>query len=196
MKKIIVWFFFFLLLVLIKPGNSEKQLAHNSGSSIISSPGMAMAEVIPVKNSEEITDKIDEVIVEKSKRRLHLKSNSKVIKSYSVSLGANPAGAKQVQGDSKTPEGQYIIDWRNSKSAYHLSLHISYPKIWQKGWARLNGVNPGGDIMIHGLPNGQGDWGQAHLLRDWTDGCIALTNEEIEEIWKVVPNGTPIKILP
>ncbi len=140
--------------------------------------------------------KIDQIIVEKSKRLLHLKSQNKIIKTYSVSLGDAPQGQKEQQGDEKTPEGHYVIDWRNNKSRYHLSLHIGYPKVWQKARAKILGINPGGDIMIHGLPNGQKDWGKGHLLVDWTDGCIAVTSEEIEEIWKAVPNGTPIEILP
>lgn len=140
--------------------------------------------------------KIDQIFVEKSKRLLHLKSAGKLIKSYSISLGDAPKGPKIEQGDERTPEGFYIIDWRNPKSSYHLSLHVSYPKVWQKAHARIRGVNPGGDIMIHGLPKGQESWGKAHLFVDWTDGCIALTNEEIEEIWKAVPNGTEIFIAP
>ena len=120
----------------------------------------------------------------------------KVIKSYKVALGGNPVGPKTRQGDHKTPEGVYVLDSRNAHSQFHKSIHISYPNTHDLAAARARGVSPGGDIFVHGLPNGYGWVGPSHRLKDWTDGCIAVTNEEIEEIWNIVPNGTPIEIRP
>jgi murein L,D-transpeptidase YafK len=138
----------------------------------------------------------DRIVVEKSKRTLSLYRAGKLLKSYKIALGKNPVGPKQREGDSRTPEGSYVIDFRKADSKFHRALHISYPNAEDRRRARERGVQPGGAIMIHGLPNGTGAIGAAHRLRDWTDGCIAVTNEEIEEIWKVVPNGTAIVIRP
>lgn len=138
----------------------------------------------------------EKIVVEKAERRMTLYREGKAWKAYKVSLGGEPVGPKREQGDHKTPEGRYTIDYRNPKSSYHLSLHISYPNRSDTAAAKARGVSPGGAIMIHGLPNGAPDFGSAHRLYDWTDGCIAVTNEEIEEIWDLVPNGTPIEILP
>jgi murein L,D-transpeptidase YafK len=100
------------------------------------------------------------------------------------------------QGDHKTPEGIYILDRRNPRSQFYKSIHISYPSQQDRARAKTQGVSPGGDIYLHGLPNGYGWIGQGHRLKDWTDGCIAVTNEEIDEIWRTVPDGTPIEIRP
>lgn len=136
----------------------------------------------------------DRIVVNKSTRTLLLYSGSKVIRTHRVALGRTPEGTKLRQGDGKTPEGDYTISERNASSAFQKSLRISYPNAADRERARRAGVEPGGDIMIHGLPNGQGSTGPAHRLTDWTEGCIAVTNEEIEEIWRLVPNGTPIRI--
>ncbi len=113
-----------------------------------------------------------------------------------MTLGGNPVGAKTRQGDHKTPEGNYILDSRNLHSQYYRSIHISYPNTHDRAAARQSGVSPGGDVFIHGLPNGYGWVGPSHRLKDWTDGCIALTNAEMDEVWQAVPNGTPIEIRP
>ena len=136
----------------------------------------------------------DRILVEKSKRRLTLLKDGKVLKSYRVSLGRNPEGPKTKRGDSRTPEGLYRIDWRNQNSKFHRALHISYPN--QADWrrARKTGVSPGSAIMVHGMKNGFGWIGHLHLAVDWTNGCIAVTDEEIREIWRATPNGTPIEI--
>lgn len=139
---------------------------------------------------------VDRVLIEKRERRLTLLSKGELIKSYRIALGGNPVGPKERQGDNKTPEGTYIIDSRNNDSRYHLSLHISYPNERDKRRARELGVAPGGDIMIHGLKNGFSWVGDAHSGVDWTKGCIAVTDEEIEEIAKAVPNGTIVEIRP
>lgn len=138
----------------------------------------------------------DQIIVEKSNRELLLLKKNQVIKKYKISLGRNPNGHKEKQGDFKTPEGTYIIDYRNPNSSYHLSLHISYPNEKDKKFALAQGVSPGGDIMIHGIRNRLGLIGRLHRLFDWTQGCIAVTNPEIKEIWNSVPKGTKITIKP
>jgi murein L,D-transpeptidase YafK len=142
------------------------------------------------------SERADKLVVNKSKRELLLCRDGVVIRSYKVALGKNPVGPKAHQGDSRTPEGAYTISGRNAASAYHKSLRISYPSAADRERARRQGVDPGGDIMIHGLPNGYGYIGAAHRLADWTDGCIAVTNAEIEEIWNLVADGTPIQINP
>lgn len=136
------------------------------------------------------------ILVEKSARTLSLLRNGTIIKSYRMALGGNPVGTKRREGDSKTPEGRYKIDFKNNASRFHLSLRISYPDAEDRKQAAAAGAPPGGDIFIHGLPNGLGWLGAAHRARDWTDGCIAVTNEEIEEIWSLVETGTPIEIRP
>ena len=122
--------------------------------------------------------------------------DGKSLKTYRVALGGNPIGAKEQEGDRKTPEGVYTIDYRNPNSDYHLALHVSYPSDEDNTRAAQRGVNAGFDIMIHGLPNGHGWIGAFHRWKDWTAGCIALTDEEIEELWRVTPDGTPIEIRP
>ena len=139
---------------------------------------------------------IDAVLVEKAKRKMHLLSKGTVVKTYDISLGDRPEGHKLQQGDERTPEGRYIIDYRNPKSAYHLSLHISYPNRRDRERARQRGIDPGGLIMIHGLPNGYPWAGPLLKGRDWTDGCIAVDNKAIEEIWALVKDGTSIDIKP
>ncbi len=136
----------------------------------------------------------DKILIEKKARRLTLLSKGKVLKTYQIALGGNPNGPKERQGDNKTPEGTYIIDSRNRNSRYHLSLHISYPNEKDKKRAKEFGVSPGGDIMIHGIKNGFSWVGDLHTEVDWTKGCIAVTNEEIEEIEKLAPNGTIVEI--
>lgn len=138
----------------------------------------------------------DHVVVVKKERTLELLGQGKVIKSYKVALGGDPVGPKTKQGDHKTPEGMYVLDFRNAHSQFYKSIHISYPNEHDRAFAQQKGVSPGGDVFLHGLPNGYGAIGAAHRLKDWTDGCIAVTDEEMDEIWKAVPDGTPIEIKP
>ncbi len=138
----------------------------------------------------------DKILIEKNERRLTLFSKGKVLKTYKIALGGNPTGPKEKQGDNKTPEGIYVIDSRNKDSRYHLSLHISYPNEKDKKRAKELGVSPGGDIMIHGTKNGFSWVGDFHTEVDWTKGCIAVTDEEIEELDKLVPNGAIVEIRP
>jgi len=138
----------------------------------------------------------DAVVVLKSQRTPNLLAHGKVIRTYKVALGGAPVGAKEQQGDHKTPEGHYVLDRRNANSRFYKSIHISYPNEHDRRRAQEKGHSPGGDIMVHGLPNGMGALGAAHRATDWTDGCIAVTDAEIDEIWKLVSDGTPIEIKP
>ena len=136
----------------------------------------------------------DSVVVEKRAHRLTLFHLGRPIRTYRIALGGNPVGDKVSAGDRRTPEGMFSIDGRNSESEYHLALHISYPDAAHRAKADLLGVSAGGDIMIHGLPRGRHQVGSMHRIADWTNGCVALTDEEIEEIWSAVPIGTPVQI--
>ena len=136
--------------------------------------------------------KVDFLLVDKSDRTLIAYRDGKAIKTYSdVALGDAPVGHKQFEGDERTPVGRYTIDTRNPESAYHLSLRVSYPDAEDRAFAKASGRSPGGDIFIHGQPNGSP---VGRLPGDWTDGCIALTNAEIEELYRAVDDGTPIEI--
>ena len=128
------------------------------------------------------------MLVSKKNREMVLLRGESVLRTYRIALGREPVGPKRQEGDGRTPEGRYTIDWRNAKSKYYLSLHISYPDAADVARAREAGVDPGGDIMIHGLPDG------ARREGDWTQGCIAVTDEEMDEIWGLVGDGTPIWI--
>ena len=138
----------------------------------------------------------DRIVVEKAVRRLTLFDGTRPLKTYHVALGRTPIGPKEQDGDQRTPEGSYLIDRHKPDSAFHLALHISYPNPTDLARAHERGIAPGGDIMIHGLPNGRGWIGKWHRLHDWTSGCIAVTNAQIEEIWRKVPDGTAIEIRP
>ncbi|UCH80710.1 MAG: L,D-transpeptidase family protein [Nitrospiraceae bacterium] len=138
----------------------------------------------------------DYVLVKKSSRELMLYSGADVIKTYRIALGKNPEGHKVREGDKRTPEGMYFIDSRKEDSKYHLALHISYPDAIDVLKARRLGSVPGGGIMIHGTGDEYAWMGKLHTAINWTDGCIAVTNEEIEEIWQLVPDGTLIEIKP
>jgi murein L,D-transpeptidase YafK len=146
--------------------------------------------------SKPKTFSADSIVLEKSDRRLTLYHRGEVVKTYDVALGKNPVGPKLRRGDGKTPEGLYFIEGRNSSSKYHLSLRISYPAQSDIQRAARLGVTTGGDIMIHGLPPAFATVGALHRQQDWTEGCVAVTNEEIEEIWRSVPNGAWILIKP
>jgi murein L,D-transpeptidase YafK len=136
----------------------------------------------------------DRILIVKSTRTMTLFHGDKVLKTYKVALGGVPVGPKQVQGDHKTPEGNYIISSRNEHSQFHLALRISYPSAADRARARTLRTSAGGDIMIHGLPGGYSD--SQYKRTDWTDGCVAVTNAEIEEIWTLVPVGTRVEIRP
>ena len=147
---------------------------------------------------EPVVSKVDSVVVRKGKRRMDLLKSGAVYRSYRISLGDNPRGHKMREGDERTPEGDYILDWRNPRSSYYKSIHVSYPNTHDRAFAQAMGFQPGGMIMIHGRPN----WltsakvAKEYDGRDWTNGCIAVTNPEMDEIWHLVKDGTPIRILP
>lgn len=141
-----------------------------------------------------VEQQADKIIVRKGDRELQLLRGDEVLRTYRIALGGAPEGHKLQEGDQKTPVGNYVIDWRNPRSMAHLSLHISYPNEQDVLRAKEANVAPGGNIMIHGLANGWGALGAIHHLWDWTDGCVAVTNSEMQEIWSLVPNGTPIMI--
>jgi len=151
---------------------------------------------ISPKNISASLIKVDKVVLIKSKRVLILLRQGEIFKTYRVALGKEPNGHKTKAGDKKTPEGTYKLDSRKPDSKFHLAIHISYPNESDIVNAHKRGVSPGGDIMIHGLPHDLGGVGKLHRLSDWTNGCIAVTNSEIEEIWRLVPDGTPIEIRP
>jgi murein L,D-transpeptidase YafK len=144
----------------------------------------------------ELIGKANLVKIDKSDRTMQLLRNEKIIATYKIALGDNPKGHKQQEGDERTPEGRYIIDWRNPKSGYFLSLHISYPNAHDTARAKAAGYAPGGMIMIHGQPNGYASAAPVLQAFDWTNGCIAVTNAEMKQIWGAVPDGTPIEISP
>ncbi len=146
--------------------------------------------------SVQAIEKADLVVVEKSGSILYLKKENRIIGQYPVSFGAEPTGHKGQEGDERTPEGNYTLDYKNAASSYHRSIHISYPNAEDRKRAAQKGVSPGGDIMIHGQKNGFG-WLSWLVQRfDWTDGCIAVSDEDMDEIWESVAAGTPIEILP
>lgn len=139
---------------------------------------------------------IDLVKVEKSRKRLYLLSAGQVVREFAIALGGNPVGHKQQEGDHRTPEGRYVLDFKKPDSAYYRAIHISYPNASDLANARQRGVRPGGAIMIHGQKNGFGGLGPVTQKYNWTDGCIALLNDDMDELWKLVEVGTPIEIVP
>jgi len=134
---------------------------------------------------------VDRVVVNKGAREMLLLSGDSVVRSYRIALGREPVGHKEREGDGRTPEGRYTIDRRNPNSKYHLALHISYPNAADTARAQALGSDPGGDIMIHGVKPGV-----AHPESDWTQGCIAVTDAEMDEMWPLVADGTPVEIYP
>jgi len=156
---------------------------------------LILAVIPPLVFSDDLPQ-VDKVLVNKSLHKMYLVKNDKTLREYNISLGGNPFGHKEREGDQRTPEGQYILDYKKSDSAFYKAIHISYPNTQDIMIAKKKGVNPGGAIMIHGQRNGYG-WGSLITqFFDWTHGCIAVTNSEIDEIWSAVNEGTPIEIFP
>jgi len=139
--------------------------------------------------------KVDKILVEKSIRKMHVYSKGKKLKTYSISLGFRPKGKKHFEGDGKTPEGKYFIISKNNNSIAHKSLGISYPNTADKSFAARNGKSAGGNIMIHGMMNGLGYWGKFHRFIDWTAGCIALTNREMDDLFRHVEVGCVVEFV-
>jgi murein L,D-transpeptidase YafK len=141
-------------------------------------------------------DPVDRILIEKSAHTMKLLRHNDIVKTYKVSLSRVPVGAKQHSGDHRVPEGEYFIDSKNRFSKFHLALHLSYPNTADHLRAKKLGVDPGGNIEIHGLPSTYAWAGSLHRAIDWTDGCIAVSNSEIEEIFPMVPVGTSVEIRP
>lgn len=141
-------------------------------------------------------EKADRVVVKKSEARLYLERNGKAFASFHAAFGGRPAGHKQQEGDERTPEGRYVLDSKNAKSAYYKAIHISYPNAHDIASAKARGVAPGGLIMVHGQKNGFGWLATLAQQFNWTDGCIAVSNKDMDIIWQTVDVGTPIEILP
>nr|WP_034959431.1 L,D-transpeptidase family protein [Erythrobacter longus]KEO90968.1 hypothetical protein EH31_08005 [Erythrobacter longus] len=176
------------------PGKGAGDLgAYSQGPA--SSPSRTPAtRSIERRNQSSFDPIADYLVVDKSERMLVAYENGKPIRAYrGLQFGDAPMGHKRFQGDERTPEGVYRIDWRNPQSSFYLSLRISYPNEADRAFASQYGRSPGGDIFIHGQPNGLQ---RGRMRGDWTDGCIALSNDEIEELWRIVPDGTPIEIRP
>jgi len=138
----------------------------------------------------------DQVVVQKRLHRMTILRKGQELCSYRVALGRNPVGPKLRAGDHRTPEGDYLLDRKNAASGFHLAMHLSYPNAADRQRATEDGADPGGLIMVHGIKNRLGWLGRLHPLIDWTDGCIALTNPEMDQFWALVPVGTPIEIRP
>lgn len=181
---------FFALVIAACSGAPDK--VATAGAEPTRSSGGYAARTIPAP--QETIPIADYLVVDKTKRMLVVYRKGKPIRAYrDLQFGDAPKGHKRFQGDERTPEGVYRIDWRNPQSRFHLSLRISYPNAEDRAFASQYGLSPGGDIFIHGQPN---QLSRGRMRGDWTDGCIALTNAEIEELWQIVPNGTPIEIRP
>lgn len=179
------------------------KLRHSTGRQGMAAATLVAAAVfglalsfLPLRAVEATVPKADRVLVLKSERTMFLMKGQAAFRIYKVALGPKSKGHKEQQGDGRTPEGQYVLDARNPHSNFYRAIHISYPNEADRENARHKGVHPGGNILIHGLPNGMSDLGDDHALWDWTDGCIAVTNKQMDEIWQAVDNGTPIEIRP
>ncbi|HEX6572280.1 MAG TPA: L,D-transpeptidase family protein [Steroidobacteraceae bacterium] len=159
------------------------------GSANLAGAGPDLGPVRPFEQA-------DKLIVDKSDRKLYLLRQGRVVAEYPVKLGLNPYGHKQQEGDFRTPEGKYALTRRNPRSEFFLSIQVSYPNREDAAWAKENGWSPGGLIMIHGQPNVPKRPPEFYASRDWTDGCIALTNADMVDVWLRTSVGLPIEIRP
>lgn len=176
-------------------------MAATSSTPTLSGSDQSIASLTPYLLPEAATPaqaayRIDKVLVKKGKRRMLLLQDGEPVRQYRISLGRNPKGHKLFSGDQRTPEGIYTLDARNAESDFYKSIRISYPNQEDRRKAEAWGQNPGGSIMIHGLPNDADEWAFAYTGLDWTQGCIAVNNNEMDEIWQLVQNGTTIEIRP
>jgi murein L,D-transpeptidase YafK len=178
--------------------------ATQSVASVVAAPagvtgGQLASSVTPALMAPSVSATVpvaDQVLVRKSERRLYLLRHGEVLRSYRVALGLIPDGPKERAGDFRTPEGRYQLTRRNSRSDYFLSIQVSYPNAEDLRRARRDHVNPGGSIMVHGLPNFQRHPPDYYAAADWTDGCIAMSDADMVELWLMVQDNTPIDILP
>jgi murein L,D-transpeptidase YafK len=178
----------------MQPLSIKLGIAALATALVVATGVLAWAHAPPPSLAPEV--RIERIVVHKDERRLVLFDGNGAVAEYRVALGSNPRGHKVQDGDDRTPEGVYKIDHRKADSAFHKALHISYPNAADIGVARARAVKPGDSIMIHGLSARRAVFGKLHRLADWTDGCIAVANREIEQIFEVVRNGTPVEILP
>lgn len=182
------------------PGYSRHSRPRRAAAVVFLAATVALA-IVGCGGSTERPDRntqyADSVVVKKSERKMQLLKNGAVIREYRIALGASPKGHKFQEGDERTPVGDYILDWRNPRSNYYKSIHVSYPNDRDKTLAQVLGITPGGMIMVHGMPNHiRSPMVRAeYSRRDWTDGCIAVQDAEMDEIWRMVRDGTPIRIL-
>jgi murein L,D-transpeptidase YafK len=177
-------------------GNRRRTLGRWTGMAALAAALLLSAAPAHAQIPHGEIVKADLVVVRKGARKLELLRDGRVTKSYRIALGWDPNGPKRQEGDGRTPEGVYTLDWRNAHSSFYRSIHVSYPRRGDDLHAVRWGVSPGGQIMLHGLPNGLRAEEIGHPEVDWTNGCIALTNEEIDEIWARVDDGTTIIIYP
>lgn len=157
---------------------------------------LALVFSVPPDSKASDFPAADKIIVEKGNRKLHLIKGDEIIRTFDIALGVSPVGDKKSEGDFKTPEGLYILDSRNPHSDFFLSIHISYPNKKDLREARKKGVSPGGQIMIHGQPNTPTYSAAYYKQQDWTNGCIAVSNSDMIDIWLMTPNDIPIEIRP
>ena len=167
--------------------NRHRHLPLMAAVLVFATLGPTEAGVFPVA---------DQVIVEKSKRKLHLLNDGEAFRSFNIALGIQPVGDKKMEGDFRTPEGRYMLDARNPNSEFFLSIHVSYPNEADRREARAMGVDPGGAIMIHGQPNVPTQSEVYYRTQDWTNGCIAVSNSDMIDIWLMTGENTPIDIRP
>ena len=165
-----------------------------TGKGIIFASLLSICWLAPLRAAEFPV--ADQIVVEKAARKLHLMQQGKVFRTFDISLGIQPDGDKQEEGDFRTPEGRYLLDIRNESSEFFLSIHISYPNRQDRREARQDGVQPGGSIMIHGQPNEPTKSETYYQTQDWTNGCIALSNSDMIDIWLMTSKNTPIEIRP
>ncbi len=184
-------------------GDGTPTAAAPSVASVVAAPagvaagaGSGMAQAPMAATISATVPIADQVLVRKSERRLYLLRHGEILRSYRVALGLIPDGPKERAGDFRTPEGRYQLTRRNSRSDYFLSIQVSYPNADDVRRARRDHVNPGGSIMIHGLPNLQRHPPDYYAAADWTDGCIAMSNADMVELWLMVQDNTPIDIRP
>ena len=165
---------------------SDRRLAGTLRGAVI-----ALCALVPLVCTAE---RADLVVVKKSESRLYLERNGKPFASFHVSFGSQPKGHKQQAGDERTPEGRYVLDSKNAQSGFHKAIHISYPNANDTASAKARGTNPGGLIMIHGQRNGFGWLAPVTQWFNWTDGCVGLSNRDMDAVWNAVDVGTPIEI--
>ncbi|MGM8872032.1 L,D-transpeptidase family protein [Psychrobacter sp. 2Y5] len=183
------------------PTTHNKRLPLLAVMTLILITLIGLSAIVFAKDSAKLSQPIpsdvtiDKVYVDKSERVLKLLSEDKVVKSYHIALGDSPAGHKRQEGDERTPTGNYKLDYKNENSSYYRSIHVSYPNSTDKAQAKKRGVSAGGDIMIHGQKNGLGHLATITQQRDWTDGCIAVTDDEMDEIMSIYKAGMPIEIV-